>query len=176
MSTDSARHDDDLPEASEFWRWAWRSLRPHAGWIFIVAGMLLVLAGYLGVSRESVVAKQVPYIVSGGIGGIVAAVFGTYLLATSELRRDSGRLDRLELMVGDLHGALLRRSDASPGDAPSDNGKGSSTLLALPGGESYHRAGCPMLDDKSASKITAAAARKRNLKPCPLCEPVLAEA
>jgi hypothetical protein len=176
MPTEPSRRDDDLPDASEFWRWAWHSVRAHAGWIFIVVGMLLVLLGYLGVSRESVVAKQVPYIVSGGIGGIVAAVFGAYLLATNELRRDSGRLDRLEAMVTDLHGALLRRTDTPATDAASDNGRDSSSLLALPSGESYHRAGCPMLDNKSATTVTPAAVKKRNLRPCPLCEPVLAEA
>jgi hypothetical protein len=175
MPSDSARHDDELPPASEFWRWAWHSVRPHAGWILIGLGALLVLLGYLGVSRESVVAKQVPYIVSGGIGGIVAAVLGAYLLATNELRRDSGRLDRVESMVAELHGVLLRRTGEPAPEATSDNGRDGS-LVALPSGETFHRPGCPMLDKKSAPSVTTAAVKKRNLRPCPLCEPVLVDA
>jgi diguanylate cyclase (GGDEF)-like protein len=38
--------------------------------------------------------------VSGGIGGMFLAVLGAYVLGTLELRRDSGRVDRLEQMVG----------------------------------------------------------------------------
>ena len=71
-----------------------------------------MLVGYFGVSREALPGKQIPYLVSGGIGGMFLAVLGAYFLGTQELRNDSGRLDRLERMVEELHGALLRRPDA----------------------------------------------------------------
>ena len=69
-------------------------------------------------------AKQIPYLVSGGIGGMFLAVLGAYFLGTQELRKDSGRLDRLEQMVEELHQALLRRPDAPDltALAPSTNG------------------------------------------------------
>jgi hypothetical protein len=64
------------------------------------------------VSRNALVAKQLPYVISGGIGGIALVGVGAVFLGTEELRRDSGRLDRLERMVLELHAVLLDRTDA----------------------------------------------------------------
>ena len=88
-------------------------MRPWLGWILIAAGAVLMLFGYLGVSREALPGKQIPYLVSGGIGGMLVAVLGAYFLATQELRRDSGppRPPRGHGR-GAAHGALLRRPDA----------------------------------------------------------------
>ena len=79
------------------------AVRPWLGWILIGVGALLMLLGYFGVSREALPGKQIPYLVSGGIGGMFLAVLGAYFLGTQELRSDSGRLDRLERMVEELH-------------------------------------------------------------------------
>ncbi len=126
---DGDRYDD--PDPRVLWRWAAKATRPWLGWILIAAGALLILLGYFGVSRESIVEKQVPYLVSGGIGGVILCVLGAYVLGTEELRKDSGRLDRLEAMVEELHGALLSRPDAPPsanGAAPDPT----TTATALP--------------------------------------------
>ena len=102
----------DETDPKVLWKWIGEALRPWVGWILIAAGAICMLVGYLGVSRESLPAKQIPYLVSGGIGGIFLAVVGAYFLGTQQLRNDSGRLDRLEDMVEELHGALLTRPDA----------------------------------------------------------------
>ena len=113
----------DEPDPRVLWRWIGDALRPWVGWILIGAGALCMLMGYLGVSREAIPAKQIPYLVSGGIGGIFLAVVGAYFLGTQEMRNDSGRLDRLERMVEDLHQALLTRADAPQ----SSNGSAAAT-------------------------------------------------
>ncbi|MBA2609897.1 MAG: hypothetical protein H0U92_13225, partial [Actinobacteria bacterium] len=109
MATDQRT---DEPDPRMLWRWVGDAVRPWIGWILIGIGALLMLLGYFGVSREALPAKQIPYLVSGGIGGVFFAVLGAYFLGTQEMRNDSGRLDRLEQMVAELHGALLTRSDA----------------------------------------------------------------
>src|SRR5688572_5506531 len=119
---DDDRHDE--PDPRFLWRWLARASRPWVGWVFIAVAVVAVVAGYLGVSREAVVAKQIPYLVSGGIGGVLLAVVGAYFLGTEELRRDSGRLDRLERMVEELHGALLDRPDAPQPAQAAPNGNG----------------------------------------------------
>ncbi|MDQ2650036.1 MAG: hypothetical protein M3Z03_10840 [Actinomycetota bacterium] len=120
MPDPTADADDPYaePDPSVLWRWVSKATRPWLGWVLIGAGALVILLGYLGVSRESVVAKQLPYLISGGIGGVLFCVLGAYVLGTEELRKDSGRLDRLEQMVEDLHAALLTRTDAPRPDAP----------------------------------------------------------
>jgi hypothetical protein len=162
------------------WHWVAAALRPWLGWILIGAGAVLVLLGYLGVSGEAIVGKQIPYLVSGGIGGVFVAVLGAYFLAMQELRNDSGRLDRLERLVEELHGALLERPDAPApradghADRAGTNGTGSRAarrVVAVEGGSTFHRAACDLVHDKQTEPLTPAAARGRGLTPCPVCEP-----
>jgi hypothetical protein len=158
---------DDEPDPQVLWRWVRDALRPWAGWGFIGLGALLVLLGYFGVSREAIVEKQVPYVVSGGVGGLLLCILGAYFLATEELRRDSGRLDRLEQMVQELHGVLLTRADA-----PRTNGHRLSAvdLVVVDGGTSYHRPGCALVDGKETRVADAGAVDGGELVACPLCE------
>src|SRR3954453_14305982 len=127
---DPRPNDDELPDPALFWRWVGKATRPVIGWgllgvgglVILIGwiggwggpgvGALIILIGWIGVSGTPVVAKQIPYVVSGGIGGVLLAILGAYFLGTEELRKDSGRLDRLERMVLELHETLLARSDA----------------------------------------------------------------
>ncbi|MEY2467788.1 MAG: hypothetical protein QOF21_486, partial [Actinomycetota bacterium] len=166
------------PDPRVVWRWIGDALRPWVGWILIGAGALCMLMGYFGVSRESIPAKQSPYLVSGGIGGIFLAVLGAYFLGTQEMRNDSGRLDRLERMVEELHGALLTRADAprnngsSATAAPAPDAAPARKVLVVDGGQLFHRADCALIVGKDTSESTPAAAKRRGLKPCPACAPV----
>ncbi|MFL6239722.1 MAG: hypothetical protein ACJ735_09580 [Actinomycetes bacterium] len=171
------QHNDE-PEAAVLWRWVWDSVRPVLGYILVALGLLALLLGWYGVSGESVVAKQLPYIASGGLLGVALVALGARFMLMQDLHRDSGRLDRLETMVNELHAALLARPDA-PGrlTAPSttSTSNGHVSYRVLPGGQSFHREDCPMLEGKERStRVTAATASKRGLTPCPLCEPTAA--
>lgn len=180
------RPDDDDIDPRLFWRWVGKATRPVVGWVLVAAGALFVLVGWFGVSREAIVAKQIPYVVSGGIAGVLLAVVGAYFLGTEELRKDSGRLDRLERMVLDLHRALVAEEpaaeeavqpsqpepDEEPEAEPERHGSnGKVSLVTLSGSHIYHRAGCAMVEGKRAAALVPATVRKRNLQPCPLCEP-----
>ena len=178
-------HDDE-PDPRLLRKWVGDALRPYLGWILIGIGALFMLLGYFGVSREAIPAKQIPYLVSGGIGGVFLAVLGAFFLGTQELRNDSGRLDRLEQMVEELHQALLRRPDAPDltttmaTEAPSTNGSTPTVrrVVVVPEGELFHRADCALVAGKDGEELTLAAARKRGLRSCPACAPapVAAEA
>jgi hypothetical protein len=169
----------DMPDPALFWKWVGRATRPVWGWILVGLGFLVILIGYLGISREALVAKQLPYLISGGIGGLALVGFGAMLVGTEDLKRTHERIDQLEDLVADLHSALLNRPDApvlsSNGDSGSSQAADSTsdvTLMALPSGQSYHRADCSMIEGKREAKsITASAARRQGLKPCRLCEP-----
>jgi hypothetical protein len=171
---------DDEPDPHELWRWVGAAVRPWLGWILIGVGALLMLLGYLGVSREALPGKQIPYLVSGGVGGMFLAVLGAYFLGTQELRRDSGRLDRLEQMVQDLHLALLRRPDAPDPTVLGNGAAGADAeaeraparqVVAVEGGDLFHRRSCAVVEGKDATSLTPGAARKAGLRPCPACAP-----
>lgn len=172
----------DMPDPSLFWKWVGRATRPVWGWILVGLGIILIIVGYLGISREALVAKQLPYLISGGIGGLALVGFGAMLVGTEDLKRTQERIDELEDLVADLHSVLLSRADAPTvsinGDSAGQHFSGESvTLLALPGGSSYHRADCSMIQGKREAKpVTASAARRQGLKPCRLCEPQPASA
>jgi hypothetical protein len=192
-----ATHTDDLPDPALFWRWVGRATRPVVGWVLTGIGALALLIGYLGISREAIVAKQIPYLISGGIGGLALLIIGAVFLGTEDVRRDAARLDRLETMVEQLHAALLVADPSTPpltGDltdfsagigperadsaqssvegAVSSNGTG---VVVLPQGRSFHRADCPMVEGKpKAQAVPAERATSRGLVPCRLCEPHVA--
>jgi hypothetical protein len=167
---------DDDPDPKVLWRWVADAVRPWLGWILVGLGALVMLIGWFGVSREALPGKQIPYLVSGGIGGIFLAVLGAYFLGTQEMRRDSGRLDRLEGMVEDLHQALLQRPDAPTRNGSSEtSGNGAAAparrVVVVDGGELFHRLDCALVAGKDADAMTPAAARKRGMRPCPACTP-----
>lgn len=171
---------DGQTDPAALWRWLWASIRPYLGYILIAIGAILLLAGYLGVSREVIVARQIPYLVSGGLVGLAAITLGGRLLLIEDLRRDSGRLDRLEKAVQELHQVLLYRPDApslaelsESASARGVNGTKPSKLLVLPGGESFHRPDCPVVGDKPNGRtVTAETAQRKGLHACPLCQPL----
>jgi len=180
----SSPSDDDLPDPALFWRWVGKATRPVVGWILLGLSALFILFGWIGVSGTPVVAKQIPYVVSGGIAGVFLAIAGAYFLGTEELRKDSGRLDRLERMVLELHQALLARADAptiAPPGAVEESDTATKTngqaYVALSGSDIYHRPECSMVASKQGSAMLAPSTiRKRQLTPCPLCEPSLVDA
>ena len=171
--------DPAATDSAALWRWLWASVRPYLGYILIALGGILLLAGYLGVSREVIVARQIPYLVSGGLLGLAAITLGGRLLLIEDLRRDSGRLDRLEKAVQELHQVLLYRPDApSLATETTVNANGARSaatkLMVLPGGESFHRPDCPVVGDKATGRsVTLETAQRKGLHACPLCQPQL---
>lgn len=161
---------EDFPDTRLFWRWAGQATRPVVGWILIALGAVAILIGYLGVSREPLVAKQIPYLVSGGIGGMVLVAVGAFFLGTEDLRKQLSRLDHIEEQVGELHSVLLSRRDAPR--ARNGAGRASGDLLAVQGGATYHRADCQMVSGKAGVEtVTARTIARRGLDPCGICEP-----
>src|SRR3954454_22051795 len=131
----------DLPDRRVFWRWVWSSVRPVVGWVLAALGGLALLLGWYGVSGEALTAKQLPYLVSGGLTGVGLLVLAAVFLATDDVRRQLARLSEVERKLDDLY-ALFAADLADPAvatrAAPAASMNGSS-VVALPAGTSYHR-------------------------------------
>ena len=76
-----------------------------------VLGALLLLLGWVGVSGTAYVAEQIPYLTSGGIGGLFLLAVGATLWVSADLRDEWRKLDRIEEA---LAGGVLRWEDTSP--------------------------------------------------------------
>jgi hypothetical protein len=73
--------------------------------LFTAVGALLLILGYFGVSSQALAAEQIPYVVSGGLGGIFLMGVGAALWLSADLRDEWKKLDRIESV---LEGGLER--------------------------------------------------------------------
>jgi hypothetical protein len=64
--------------------------------VLTIAGAVALIIGWFGVSREALAALQIPYIVSGGLGGIFLMGLGAALWLSADLRDEWHKLDRIE--------------------------------------------------------------------------------
>ena len=56
-----------------------------------VAGLVAVLVGYLGVRNQSHIELQLPYLISGGLGGLVLMGLGALVLIQYQMRIQARR-------------------------------------------------------------------------------------
>ena len=174
---DARERGADEPDPSQLWAWARRATRPYLGWILIALGVVALTVGYFGVSREVLVARQIPYFASGGLFGIGLVFLGGIALLIDDLRRSNEhlarteaeadeRLRRVETAVSELRDVLLDHPDAP---APTGGSAADTSLVALPGGSSYHLADCRVVQGKQVEAVTDPAAS--DLSACKLCQP-----
>lgn len=176
----------DLPDRRVFWTWVWQHIRPLVGWLLAGLGALALFLGWYGVSGQALTARQLPYLVSGGLVGIALIVIAGVFLATEDWRRQLARLDELERKVDDLHALLttdlpvggsngtrpapvwtVEHAVATPAADPAD-------VVALPNGSVFHRPGCTLVAGKrAAGPVDVAAISRRGLTPCRVCDPVV---
>ena len=165
----------------QLWSWIWAGIRPILGWLSLLIGTILLIVGWYEIAGTSVVAKQIPYLASCGLGGLGFVLFGARWLMIEDIRKDSGRLDRLEVMVQDLHAVLLAtslaRGGASSAPVSSAGSNGTPGYVVLPQGSTYHLADCAVVAGKAQATVQKPAViAKKGLTPCPLCEPPLVSA
>ena len=59
--------------------------------LLIVAGIISVLVGYLGVRDHDDIVLQLPYFASGGVGGLALLALGALALVMQQMREQSRR-------------------------------------------------------------------------------------
>ncbi len=81
-------------------QWARGQWDRVSAWILISLGGLAVVLGWLGVRTEALTQKQIPYIISGGIGGLLLVAVGAMLWLSADLRDEWRKLDAIERASG----------------------------------------------------------------------------
>ena len=71
-----------------------------AAWALIALGALLLLIGWIGVSDALLPTEQIPYIVSGGLGGICLIGIGVMLWLSADLRDEWSELHEIARRLG----------------------------------------------------------------------------
>lgn len=86
-----------------------RDPRVVAGVLCALAGAIAVLAGYWGVSGTLNPGKQLPYIISGGIGGVFLLGLGAALVFSSDLAATRREVSELKQLIADIHEQLVEQ-------------------------------------------------------------------
>jgi hypothetical protein len=86
------------------------------GWVCVGVGIVVMVVGYAGVSGTSLVAKQLPYVISGGVFGVALIAVGAALVGRRESRHGSDRLAQVEAAMNEVRAVLLTRANAKPDD------------------------------------------------------------
>jgi hypothetical protein len=66
------------------------------GWSAVGAAVLALLLGYRGVSESLSTGRQLAYLISGGVGGLILVAVGATLLLSADLHDEWRKLDRIE--------------------------------------------------------------------------------
>ena len=82
-----------------------------AGGALVVAGLMLVIIGWVGTSRTVLVAGQIPYVVSGGLLGLGLVFLGGFLYFGYWLALSRTDISRLETQLDDANATLTAIAD-----------------------------------------------------------------
>jgi hypothetical protein len=92
----------------------------------VVLGGVMMVIGWVGVSQATEVIDQLPYLFSGGLGGLVCLLIGLGLYIARNHARDQARIDELnehlralELGLGGEFDEVLERLDRLTSDRHS---------------------------------------------------------
>jgi hypothetical protein len=144
---------------------------------YILAGFLLVFLGWNGAASYDNVSAQIPYLVSGGLGGLALVVLGAGLMVAQSNRADRAAL---QSTLDDLRDAVDRMAAGAAGGAAAGGMAWSSTgavaggrlAEVVAGPSAYHRPECKLVQGQSGVTVmTIVTAEERGLSACRICTP-----
>jgi hypothetical protein len=71
----------------------------RAGLAVTATGGAVLAGGWAGLDRASLLSEQVPWIVSGGLGGLALVAVGLHLFSGAGLAAERRRLERVEAAI-----------------------------------------------------------------------------
>ena len=152
-------------------RFDWRAfVRDNARMLITIAllgaGIVFVILGWYGAAHTNILTEQIPYLISGGLLGMGLIIVAGVMAAGASQERSNDELRR------EIARSLAAMSSGAPdrgvrADAFSSNGR---HVFVVPGGKSYHVAGCPILEGKEGVKeLLPAQAAESGYAACKLC-------
>jgi len=132
-----------------------------AGSVGLVAGIVLVGLGWYDASGQSVVAKQLPYLVSATLPGAVLAILGGLMLPTAMWVANARAMG-----VGPLPVEMPGTASSGLEAATTPSAHPGSGLVVTPQGRLVHRPDCPVVLHRGDIK-----AARGSGPPCRVCNP-----
>ena len=106
--------DDALDEgsaASDLRAAMKRRWQATLGWVLVAAGAIAIAVAWWQVRDLPNIALQMPYLISGGLGGAVLMGFGGTLLVAQDFRDERIRIRALESKIGELEDVVVTQAE-----------------------------------------------------------------
>jgi hypothetical protein len=149
----------------------WSKLGGLLGIAYCLAGLFLIFLGWNGAASYDREPAQIPYVVSGGLGGLALVVIGASLLVVQSQRADRAAM---QASIEDLR-AAIERAGGVAGDTGMSTAAAASRVPAgevVAGASSYHRPDCKLVEgQRGVAAMTLSAAISRGLDACRVCAP-----
>jgi hypothetical protein len=150
-----------------------------AGGVLMPLGVILVIIGWYGAAHTTRLFEEIPYLISGGLLGIVLAAIGAALYFGYWLTRivatERQIVDVLARMEAKLDGAGLESNGGgglASGSARASSGAAPGTFVATRTGSMFHRPDCPVVADRPDSELRSVKLPATSMSPCKLCAPL----
>lgn len=136
----------------------------------VLAGLVVIFLAWNGAAGKDFVEGQFPYLLSGGLVGLVLVAGGVAAILVQTRRRDNAELvERLDRIVD-----LLRETAAFPASGPTAVPTGP---VVVAGRSTYHDPDCHIVEGRDDYRpLSADVAASRGLTPCRVCQPDVASA
>jgi hypothetical protein len=79
----------------EFLSWVRNEWDRVTAWVLVAIGGLALVLGWIGVTSTPYTFEQIPYVISGGLGGVFLLGVGAMLWISADLRDEWRKLDDL---------------------------------------------------------------------------------
>jgi hypothetical protein len=149
--------------------------------VLAVAGFAMIVLGWSGMTNATTTDAQLPYVLSGGFGGVALIVFSVGLLMVAQIRTERRKLTDVLAVRAAAVGQTASASTPAPTATPARAPAAAPQAPAAPedpagsvvaGASTYHRPDCRLAQGTSGLRGTSAeAAKSSNLTPCRVCDP-----
>jgi hypothetical protein len=146
------------------------------GWLLaavlcFVAGAITLIVTWYKIAGLPLVAEQLPYLASGGLGGLALVIAGAGCLSAGRSARIEARLVELLHIATEPVTGATEPTDLALALEPTTGASAAadSTVVIVAGGETYHRPACRLTAGKETSRLPLNQAIEQGLTPCPVC-------
>lgn len=147
----------------------WAGMAGRLGMSIIGLGLLVVLIAWNGAAGLDYAQGQLPYLISGGVGGLSLVIVGSSLLVAESNRRDRAVLEQ---QLSELVAAVQRLSSTTGVVASATSGLDVSDDIVIAGRSSFHRPECRLVEGRGlGEQLIREVAEAQGLSACRVCAP-----
>ena len=145
------------------------------GGVLMPLGVVLVIIGWYGAAHTTRLFEEIPYLISGGLLGIVLSTIGAALYFGYWLTRIvAGERQIVEVLArveARIDAGVVEGNGSGAGGAAASSAS-AGTFVATRTGSMFHRPDCPVVADRADKELRSVKLPAKGMSPCKLCAPL----